>query len=239
MSVGAGQTPIVAVARGISLQVETMLNAFPIRSKNRAGMCTGGTGFFATYKDRLWLITAAHVALAENDVHGRWEDWPDQIGMLVGPGLTFNLFDDNRLPLFAFKADAEKVADIIALDFSFLSESSIFADVIVFDLSAPWSVEVGDTITGLGYPTDVDNWPQPMAVAKDFDVVQLSPGVIEYMPSAGNGMSGGPVIDHQKALVGLVIGHNYGVGRAVDVDAIRWIIDGCLPHMPSQTWRIE
>lgn len=209
-----------------------MLNAFPILSKNRAGTLTGGTGFFANYKGRFWLITAAHVALAENVVHGRWDDWPDKIGVRVGPGLSVNLFDGQRRPLFAFKAEGEKVADIIALDLSPLANHLMFADVLIFDLSAPWSVEIGNKVTALGYPTDIDNWPQPMAVSKNFEIVRLSPGVIEYLPSAGNGMSGGPVIDHQKALIGLVMGHNHGVGRSADVDAIRWIIDSCLPHMP-------
>jgi hypothetical protein len=210
-----------------------MLKAFPIRSQNRAGTYTGGTGFFANYKSRLWLITAAHVALAENDVHGRWEDWPDEIGVRVGPGFTVNLFDNQRQPVFAFKAEAGVVADIIAFDLSFMSEHSIFSEVIVFDLSAPWSVEVGDQVTGLGFPTNVDNWPQPIPVTKDFKIKQLTPEVIEFSPSAGNGMSGGPVVDHQQGLVGLVMGHNYGVGRAANVDAIRWVIDSYLSLTPS------
>jgi hypothetical protein len=213
-------------------KIETMSNAFPIRSRNRFGMLTGGTGFCANYKGRFWLITAAHVALAENDLHGRWQDWPDEIGARVGQEIAINLFDSQRRPLFAFKTDGEQVADIVAFDLSLLAQELKFANALAFDLSAPWSVEVGDRITALGFPTDFDNWPQPVAVTKHFETVRLSPGIIEHVPSAGNGMSGGPVINSQKSLVGLVIGHNHGIGRCADVNAIRWIIDSSLPDMP-------
>lgn len=215
------------------------MKAYPVRSTNRSGDLVGGAGFFAYYKDRLWLVTAAHVALAENDVHARWAEWPDSIGVKVGSGLRLGLFDDQRRPLFAYMAEDEKVADILALQMPPIADNPAFADLVTFDLSAELTVEVGDTITALGYPTEIDDWPQSTAVALDVEVVRLSPGVIEHMPPGENGMSGGPMIDRKQALVGLVMGHNYGTGRVADVAVIRWVIGNCLPLMPIPEWRSE
>lgn len=186
-----------------------MSNAFPIKSKNPDGLFTGGTGFFATYRDRFWLVTAAHVLLGHNDRHCRWAEWPDEIAVGVGPGLTINIFDNQRRPLFAYKAEGDAVADIAALDWTSIADHPVLADVTRFDLAVERRVRIGDRITALGYPTDVDDWPHAPAAARNSEVVGVSPGLLEHRPEAGPGMSGGPVIDRNYGLVGLVMGHNH------------------------------
>ena len=213
--------------------------AVPIRTRNAADQMAGGTGFFARYEGRLWLVSAAHVALGQNGVHNRWTEWPDEIAVHVGPGMTATLFDDQRQPLFAYKAEVGRVADILALDLSPLAEFDLMSTVEIFDLAAAAPVAVGEVITAYGFPTDVDDWPQTEPVDRSFSVHALSAGLIEHVPSAGNGMSGGPVLDQRGALLGLVMGHNYGIGRIASVQAIRWIIDESLPLLPVQEWRTE
>jgi len=224
--VAVGAAPAVGKAKAV-----------PICTRNAAGAVAGGTGFFARYEGRLWLVTAAHVALGANGVHDRWAEWPDEIAVHVGPGMMAMLFDDQRRPLFAYKAEAGRVADILALDLSPLAKFDFMGRVEIYDLATAAPVAVGEAITAHGFPTDVDDWPQ--TVVRGFAVVALSPGVIEHVPSAGNGMSGGPVLDQRGALLGLVMGHNHGIGRVASVEAIRWIIDDSLPRLPVQEWRTE
>ncbi|WP_343616838.1 trypsin-like peptidase domain-containing protein [Novosphingobium sp.] len=222
----AGAAPAVAKAKAV-----------PIRTRNAAGAVAGGTGFFALYEGRLWLVTAAHVALGANGVHDRWAEWPDEIAVHVGPGMVSVLFDDQRQPLFAYKAEAGSVADILALDLSPVAEFDFMGSVEIYDLAAAAAVAVGEAITAHGFPTDVDDWPQ--AVVRGLSVVALSPGVIEHLLSTSNGMSGGPVLDERGALLGLVMGHNNGIGRIASVEAIRWIIDDSRPRLPVQEWRTD
>lgn len=224
--VAVGAAPTVGKAKAV-----------PIRTCNAAGAVAGGTGFFARHEGRLWLVTAAHVALGANGVHDRWAEWPDEIAVHVGPGMIVTLFDDQRQPLFAYKAEAGRVADILALDLSPLAEFDFIGSVEVYDLDAAAPVAVGEPIAAHGFPTDADDWPQTDVRA--FSVLALSPGVIEHVPSAGNGMSGGPMLNQRGALLGLVMGHNHGIGRVAAVEAIRWIIDESLPRLPVQEWRNE
>jgi len=232
---GLSDEPAVANATLAVAQAK----AVRIRTRNAAGATAGGTGFFARYQGRLWLVTAAHVALGANGVHDRWAAWPGEIVVHVGPGMMVMLFDDQRRPLFAYRAEAGSVADILALDLSPLAQFDFMGTVENYDLTADAQVAVGDAITAHGFPTDVDDWPQAEPVARSFSVHALSAGLVEHVPSAGSGMSGGPVLNQHGALLGLVMGHNHGIGRVASVEAIRWIIDGSLPRPPVSEWRTE
>lgn len=224
--VAVGAAPTVGKAKAV-----------PIRTRNAVGAVAGGTGFFAGHQGRLWLVTAAHVALGANGAHDRWAEWPDEIAVHVGPGMIVSMFDDQRQPLFAYKAEAGRIADVLALDLSFLAEYDFIGSFEVYDLDAAAPVAVGEPIAAHGFPTDANDWPQ--TIVQNFSVLALSPGVIEHVPSAGNGMSGGPMIDQRGALLGLVMGHNDGIGRVAAVEAIRWIIDESLSRLPVQEWRKE
>ncbi|WP_147046139.1 trypsin-like peptidase domain-containing protein [Methylobacterium gnaphalii] len=122
------------------------------------------------------------------------------------------------------KDESGHVIDIIA----FAVDEAIleYVDVEVFELE-DWQAEVGDRVAVCGYPTAVDNWPDPEKQI-DASIIGYNPGgAIHFAPLASHGFSGGPMISKHGELLGMVVGSN-GHGTALMSQAIRMVIDSAL-----------
>jgi len=177
----------------------------------------------------VWLITAAHVVLGQNPVHGDWAKWPEVVSLLPAEGIVVDLelFRAPDVPGFAFLGDQSQIADFIArpLPPAIFATIPVLAQVQTFDLDAACLAFADQAVRIFGHPTDVEQWPERPAAELRRQVIKVAPELIQYSPEAMPGTSGGPVLNHAGALVGMSFGHNHGVGRIISAGAMKGIMD--------------
>lgn len=211
---------------------QSSLQTIPLLTATPEGLPAGGTGFLGLFHGHTWLVTAAHVILGANPVHGRWIEWPEFA--TLKPFGNHNVVDmplfrgsgSNRDPKFAFRGATDSIADFLALPVpphAFVAIPELAA-VEAFDLNDVAELSPGDALEIVGYPTDVDEWPVVPAFRRTANVLSTAYEHFEFTPASVNGTSGGPILASNGRLGGLVMGDNYGIGRAVAATAIPVII---------------
>ena len=191
-----------------------------------------GTGFFAWHKFRVWLLTAAHVPLCRPAPQANWSEWPEAIyahreGRLPLPFELFRTKSDGlRRPAFAFLPHDSGIADFIALPVptSFFGDEGHLSHVERLSLDGAVTPAVGTGVRAIGFPTGGGGWPVYPAKEQLAKVVEVSAELVKFSVASLPGLSGGPLVDEQDRLAGLVIGNN-GFGRAVSPAAMRYIIE--------------
>lgn len=190
-----------------------------------------GSGFFAWHRLRVWLLTAAHMPRGEPNPQANWGEWPETIhahrrDRLPVPLDLFHYEGGVRRPNFAFLQHDTGIADFIALPVSVdhFGSGGLLDDVLRLSLANSAPLVVGTAVRAMGFPTGSPNWPRYPACEQEADVIAVSSELIEFSAQSLPGLSGGPLVDADGRLAGLVIGNN-GSGRAVSPNAMRHIID--------------
>lgn len=203
--------------------------AIPLYANRDTPNAIVGTGFLATLKGRLALITAAHVPTQQQPFAGpNWKGWPAQLWACVtlSTHMPFDLFVETsglRTPLFRFRrGDAGKLADMMAFTgpahaatLTALASAYQVLELVDADRPAP----ADDLLHCHGYPglSASGTWPyEPAAVLTLPFLRTLADGpMIEAIGESENGYSGGPVLDSAGGFVGMLIGHDVGRTRIV------------------------
>lgn len=213
----------------------------PIKAVSPSGEDVGGTGFFGSYRGKVWFLTNAHVALAMNTPHQDWAKWPATLSLILTGSneITalplFHETAEGRRRAFAWYGNDQGMADFIALPLSVpgLSRLGSIKQYDVLDLDAGEAAVVGETVDAIGYPANVKVWPTRPAPCVPLHVTQSEFSLLEFASSTVGGMSGGPIINRNGAVVGMTIGHNHGAGRGVPVTVIHNIIDLFMQDNPA------
>lgn len=188
--------------------------AVPLIAPDGGGNFHGATGFLARVLDRTYLVTAAHFPIGKSHPTPDWALWPStmsigrpaQGGKVVYTDLdlfTTGVFGQ-RVPVFQFLRhdDGRDLADILLFPCSNASRWSDVFSVIDAGPSAPCLL--GEVLTLVGFPLDLDPWPQTEEVSGPFFGVNGQMLEANLVPREG--YSGCPVFGQDRQFVGMAIG---------------------------------
>ncbi len=186
-----------------------------------------GTGFVVRRRGVHWLITAAHMPMAQPNFHDL-ALWPPSLRM----NTRTTSFD---VPLFSpgypremgryFKIVRDQggnIADMMAIQ---LSERAALLDTNIFAWEAAVArPSTGSVVMGYGFPgrTDPPIWPP--AETRGI-IVGRTERLLHLSAYVADGFSGGPIVDGSGALCGMMIGVTDGVGIAVSVPTLELLFD--------------
>ncbi len=179
-----------------------------------------GTGFLVADEDRLFLVTAAHVPVCVLRPPLDWSLWPAELLIMdpsVAPGgqfvttSTIPLFNEqggHRTPRFNFQRDPVDpvMEDLLVIPLT--GEEQIAKEYSAFTLPAQASDRAVDEIVTLHGRWSNQTPELSMVLMRTVDQqgpLQLGVGVVPG-PVGVEGNSGGPVVDVEGRLVGMICG---------------------------------
>jgi hypothetical protein len=181
-----------------------------------------GTGFLASRRGEVGLMTAAHVPIGIKPfATSGWVGWPHEILSVpdpTGSAQPVQMFDPEqslRAPAFSYSVRSEVTGylhDMMGF-FGPLHDPAITAlqavyDVIDLEAESP-EPSKGTVLTALGYPDrgGATMWPysSPRKSSGGFERV-ADDGLLEAALSVTGGFHGGPVFTDKGEFVGMVVG---------------------------------
>lgn len=189
-----------------------------------------GSAAILKHGQSAWLLSAAHVPLNQHP-HHRWDEWPSEAHVYttlenVYPLPLFSSLP--REPLFLHVRGDGIIADIMALPLDASAQREL-RDFRAFEVQDIAGVSDGDVIEAFGYPLTAP-WPAEAVARIGAKVVAYDHMLIRFRPNAEKGFSGGPVLNDAGKLVGILIGHDDGLGAAVSA---QWIAHDLIGLAPS------
>ncbi|MGA1806494.1 trypsin-like peptidase domain-containing protein [Sphingobium sp. WW5] len=195
-----------------------MIDAIPLicRTPLHPDDLKGGSGFLFSGDNGKWIVTAAHNAIgakADED----YSRWANKITVFAVEemGFTLSLFEDGE-PTFNHIAPIDGVKpDMIAISAPEDWFNKCAETFRVFTKSDVGSVADGDNVTAWGYAADAPSWPTLSSVTGK---ATLGTFRVFFDADLKGGFSGGPLLNDDRKLVGLVDSADAG-SRGYSYDA--------------------
>jgi hypothetical protein len=186
----------------------------------RGGDYLAGSGCLIDFENEKYLLTCAHIAFGQNGITTDWDRWSPLLGVLVDgvlePIQLFDVTDGTSTPRFRYLAADSRAMDMMAVPLTALPAelaSALLREYEVLEISGPERARSEASVSVHGYPVNAPDgstwaWPPPEQVEQGTVIETIGDGLaFEAWVTTREGYSGGPVLDSDGNLIGMLYGH--------------------------------